>query len=59
MLVMQRFRTHTIISVGALLLVHLAAFVAMIVMLSSVEESIIDLNSSGVNNSVHERHNKV
>ena len=48
MLVMRRFKLHTILAVGALLLVHLAAFAAMIVMISTVEESIVDLNSSGV-----------
>ena len=47
MLVMRRFKLHTIIAVGALLAIHVAAFSVMLVLLIGVQDSIIDLNSSG------------
>ena len=47
MLVMRRFKIHTLISIAALLIVHAAAFVTMMVLLVSVQDSITDLNSSG------------
>jgi hypothetical protein len=47
MLVMRRFKLHTILSIGALLLVHIAAFITMMVLLVSVQDSVVDLNSSG------------
>lgn len=47
MLVMRRFKLHTLLSIGALLLVHIAAFVTMMVLLVSVQDGVTDLNMSG------------
>ena len=48
MLVMRQFKINTIAAVGLLLVVHLAAFVTMVVLLLGVQASITDLESSGV-----------
>ena len=45
---MMTFRFRTIVTIISLLAVHAAGFVAMLLLLQSVEDSVTDLNSSGV-----------
>ena len=49
---MRTFRFRTIVTVLVLLGVHVAGFVAMLLLLQSVEDSVTDLNSSGGNSGV-------
>ena len=47
LLVMRNFKLYTLITVVALFSLHIIAFTIMYVLVTGVQETIIDLNSSG------------
>ena len=44
---MRRFKLHTLLSIGALFIVHLSCFAAIVVMVIGLQDSVQDLNNSG------------
>ena len=48
--VMRRFKLHTLLSVAALFVVHLACFAAILVMVLGLQDNVLDLNNSGERN---------
>ena len=44
---MRRFKLHTLLSVAALFVVHLACFVAILVLVLGLQDNVLDLNNSG------------
>jgi len=46
--VLRRFKLHTLMTVAALLAIHVGAFVVMWFLVSAIMKSIVDLNSTGL-----------
>ena len=44
---MRRFKLHTLLSVAALFVVHLACFVAILILVLGLQDNVLDLNNSG------------